>query len=434
MALTKSRITGRVPLPTDETLQYAELTFTLSGLDTEGADILPGGIAKRVVLIDSDIPPGVDLWRNTEGLRDTSYNVQARWTVKDRDGTRDKSADLGFIKIGNAANHTLADLLNQYAGPFVSGGVVYPTLADAVAAAIAAANTSTLSATASGSSAARSLSNANAAGAKIFATAAAGVSAVSVNDVFYVPLDPSGGLDIRRKTGASTSVSIGQFLPPTQSRMDSTPGRLMKVSDFGLGGGDTILPQTITLSTELPAVSSIGAAIIPQGSTDVRGMSWPIFMTMARGGGVQAVMAMDSITNSNPSAAIQLQRSDGSGSPWRLLYHEGNVVKPVSQVGGVPTGGIIERGSNANGDFTRFADGTMICWNNLNSDAGADKTWTFPSSFSATPNIQATPVTSAACMAVVGTRTSNSCNFRVYKADGTQIVLGCDLLATGRWF
>ena len=113
MALTTSTITGRVPLPTDETLQYAELTFTLSGLDTEGADVLPGGISKRVVLIDSDIPPGFELWQNTAGLRGTHYPVLARWTTKDRDGVRDQYADLGVIQIGSDASYPLADLLNS---------------------------------------------------------------------------------------------------------------------------------------------------------------------------------------------------------------------------------------------------------------------------------------------------------------------------------
>ncbi|MCL8306349.1 hypothetical protein [Pseudomonas putida] len=39
-----------------------------------------------------------------------------------------------------------------------------------------------------------------------------------------------------------------------------------------------------------------------------------------------------------------------------------DIVGLVSQVGGVPTGAIIERGSNANGDYVKFADGTLICW------------------------------------------------------------------------
>ncbi|WP_244176313.1 phage tail protein [Pseudomonas grimontii] len=37
------------------------------------------------------------------------------------------------------------------------------------------------------------------------------------------------------------------------------------------------------------------------------------------------------------------------------------IVGTVSQAGGQPTGAIIERGSNANGQYVKFADGTMIC-------------------------------------------------------------------------
>lgn len=37
------------------------------------------------------------------------------------------------------------------------------------------------------------------------------------------------------------------------------------------------------------------------------------------------------------------------------------IVGSVSQSGGVPTGAILERGSNASGEFTKYADGTLIC-------------------------------------------------------------------------
>lgn len=54
------------------------------------------------------------------------------------------------------------------------------------------------------------------------------------------------------------------------------------------------------------------------------------------------------------------------------------IVGTVSQSGGVPTGAIIQRGSNANGEFVRYADGTQICWKIQtvntaisNSDGGA---------------------------------------------------------------
>ncbi|MBD8090994.1 hypothetical protein IFT48_13410 [Pseudomonas fluorescens] len=46
------------------------------------------------------------------------------------------------------------------------------------------------------------------------------------------------------------------------------------------------------------------------------------------------------------------------------------LVGTVAQSGGVPTGAIIERGSNANGQFTKYADGTLICWDAVGFSAG----------------------------------------------------------------
>ena len=44
------------------------------------------------------------------------------------------------------------------------------------------------------------------------------------------------------------------------------------------------------------------------------------------------------------------------------VYTSGNILGAVSESGGIPTGAIIQRGSNANGEFVRYADGTMICF------------------------------------------------------------------------
>lgn len=43
-------------------------------------------------------------------------------------------------------------------------------------------------------------------------------------------------------------------------------------------------------------------------------------------------------------------------------YRRGNIIGTVSQSAGVPTGSIIEVGSNANGVYVRFAGGLQICW------------------------------------------------------------------------
>ena len=56
---------------------------------------------------------------------------------------------------------------------------------------------------------------------------------------------------------------------------------------------------------------------------------------------------------------------DGSGVEpslgWRRIYNTGNILGTVSQSGGVPTGAIIESGSNVNGEYVKYADGTLIC-------------------------------------------------------------------------
>ena len=52
--------------------------------------------------------------------------------------------------------------------------------------------------------------------------------------------------------------------------------------------------------------------------------------------------------------ALKVNLSDES------YYQQDNILGTVSQSGGVPTGAIIERGSNANGEYVKYADGTLI--------------------------------------------------------------------------
>jgi len=52
---------------------------------------------------------------------------------------------------------------------------------------------------------------------------------------------------------------------------------------------------------------------------------------------------------------------EGYSTAWASVFGRSNILGTVSQTAGVPTGAIIERGSNGNGDFVRFADGTQIC-------------------------------------------------------------------------
>jgi hypothetical protein len=103
--------------------------------------------------------------------------------------------------------------------------------------------------------------------------------------------------------------------------------------------------------------------------------------------------------NSNSDRTLNLPDAAG------VMYAQGNILGTVSQSGGVPTGAIIEQGSNANGNYVRYADGTMFCWGQVTRTLGIDAStylggfrsgggsfdFTFPSTFSAAPNLIGTP-------------------------------------------
>ena len=127
-------------------------------------------------------------------------------------------------------------------------------------------------------------------------------------------------------------------------------------------------------------------------------------------------------------------------------YRQGNLLGTVSTAAGVPTGAVIERGANANGAYTRFADGTQICFASLTVTQAiatahvggfrnAGQTWTFPIAFAADPIISGA-VRSLNSMGFV-TDTLSASGVNVYHTavtSQTSALLTVGLSATGRWF
>ena len=132
MTLTTSTITGRVPLPSDLAPKYAEVVFTLTKLDTEGDQVIPGGASSRFVLdANGDMPAGATLWRNTEGLRATAYRMVFNWDEFDRTrGTVRRTHDAGLVQVGDLASYTIAQLINSTPVP-VPENVYWSTITQA---------------------------------------------------------------------------------------------------------------------------------------------------------------------------------------------------------------------------------------------------------------------------------------------------------------
>lgn len=153
------------------------------------------------------------------------------------------------------------------------------------------------------------------------------------------------------------------------------------------------------------------------------------------GGGLAAANNLSDVADANTSA-------DNIGA-----YRKGTILGTVSQSGGVPTGAIIEYGSNANGEYIKYADGTMICWADISSGSLAistaflggfrsdGQTWTFPAEFSDTPKVSISPTSLTAFGVAPASRITTSATF-VYTAVTSQgsSARSATAIAIGRWF
>lgn len=131
------------------------------------------------------------------------------------------------------------------------------------------------------------------------------------------------------------------------------------------------------------------------------------------------------------SKTLTLPAGDGE------VFNQSNILGTVSQTGGVPTGAIIEGGSNANGKYVKYADGTMVCYHPVAGSADGNPSWTFPVEFAASPEVVATIINNDNSIRVsyAKTITTTAVVFRVNV--GTTINnSGSPLsaIAYGRWF
>jgi hypothetical protein len=222
------------------------------------------------------------------------------------------------------------------------------------------------------------------------------------------------------------------------SDRDATAQRLLRVGAFGLGtqavteaaSWDTIAEtglyrSSVTTTTGLPAALAGWVMLHIQGETNTA--------------------TQIALRTTVDDLRIR-RRTAGTWGGWVTVYHTANVLAAVAQVAGVPTGGVLERGSNANGEFVRFADGTLICTRtnlsvtNASTAVGqlfrssANVTWTFPVAFSAAPVVKS-DCDNADCWATVGAApTTTTVQLRAVSPVSQAAALTIRAVATGRWF
>lgn len=142
------------------------------------------------------------------------------------------------------------------------------------------------------------------------------------------------------------------------SAIDTTAGALMEVGAFGLGAAAGPMVYDCNTATISGFYSVSGTAVNrpPRIGAANGGM-------LVLPGGVSSRCTQIYVYDSLAGPFMSVRHLTGGGwGPWGDLFHTGNILGTVSQSSGIPTGAIIERGSNANGEYVRFADGTQICW------------------------------------------------------------------------
>lgn len=158
------------------------------------------------------------------------------------------------------------------------------------------------------------------------------------------------------EAAARTTLQLGTgaTLDVTTTAFDATANRLTKVGDFGIG----TLSGLVATSAQLDGTALGGGAYRCDLSSPWRGLP----------AGVYGILH-NPLNNANASMQVAVNYLTGTlyargryQDNFREHYNTGNAVGTVAQAGGAPTGAIIERGSNGNGEYTRYADGTQDCW------------------------------------------------------------------------
>lgn len=231
------------------------------------------------------------------------------------------------------------------------------------------------------------------------------------------------------------------------SATDTTAGKLLTVGAFGLGGED-----------DSGAVVSDGLSSLPSGmygGPGGAGTNFPSstkyrpFLNLNRRSGAGTFYTARMFFDVD-GVPIVKESVDGSGAVWsaaNTLYGTANLLGTVSQSGGVPTGKVIERGSNANGEYVRFADGAQICvCEKASTDAqnvavGSlyrtdGEALTFPAAFSTTTGLSVMPgfTGDTAAWFTCDAPTTTSVHTRRVGIFNMAIDVTYRIVAIGRWF
>lgn len=268
----------------------------------------------------------------------------------------------------------------------------------------------------------------------------------SYNDSFSPNLNVFAGINLQREVGgrgmavAITDSGNKLFWGSRGSPSSAFSWKEgLAVGDYGVGAVNNVID-----TADMNVVTAGGLRRFSPTTTNLP--------SGAQYGGVLDLMYEKSTENwaqllvsmASPRAWIRSRINNAAPSNAEL-YTRLNILGTTSQTSGVPTGAIIERGSNANGQYIRFADGTQICWGVVNvssTNPGANGLGavTYPVAFATgdvpIPNAHAEPSGNWDHYGFIGTNTSLNTGFYGFVRNGGTgaQTFAMRWSAVGRWF
>lgn len=241
------------------------------------------------------------------------------------------------------------------------------------------------------------------------------------------------------------------------SGYDTTAGRLWTNSAGGMFGWGATGSALECLELDNPALASgiyrLSTTYSGSGPMPAVFVGQPCIMRVERYGSTSLSQTMYRSSDALGLGTWRRFHSGGIWQAWRQIAAS-STIGTVAQSGGIATGSLFERNSNANGEYIRLADGTQICTSTdisvsrVNDDV-LSTTWTYPAVFASTPFGSLSGIGATGDMvncsfdqigaSVFGRGTSSSVvGFRrnagaAVFASGAQIN-SCRVLAIGRWF
>jgi len=148
----------------------------------------------------------------------------------------------------------------------------------------------------------------------------------------------------------------------------------------------------------------------------------------------------------NPGSVDAAQLASDMANMQATAYQRSNILGAVSQTAGVPTGALMDTGSNANGRYIKYADGTQVCWfytstqYALTTSYGSQYisvniTLAFPVGFVGTPMVVPSAITTPQVVwaAIEGSASTAAMAMRLIGVvNGATSYAG--YIAIGRWF